>query len=192
MKLAIVDLAYGNIGSIQLAFQRLGIDPVVTADPEELAGSDRVVLPGVGAAGHAMERVDAIGLRGLLKELCQPDLGICLGMQLLFDHSEEADTECLGIIPGKVRALEPTADRPVPHMGWSRLEVLDEGLGLRNGDYVYFAHGYASDLGPATVATASYGTDIPAVVRQDNWIGAQFHPERSADPGSRFLTAFLA
>ena len=191
MKLAIVDLAYGNIGSIQLAFQRLGIDPVVTADPEELQASDRIVLPGVGAAGHAMERIDALGLRGPLKGLRQPGLGICLGMQLLFDHSEEADTECLGIIPGEVRAIEPAPDRPVPHMGWSRLDVRDEDLGLRSGDYVYFAHGFAGEFGPATVATASYGTDIPAVVRQGNWIGAQFHPERSAGPGARFLAAFL-
>lgn len=191
MKLAIVDLAYGNIGSIQLAFQRLGIDPVVTADAEELQASDRIVLPGVGAAGHAMERIDGLGLRAPLKVLRQPALGICLGMQLLFEHSEEADTECLGIIPGKVRAMEPAPERPVPHMGWSRLEVQDEGLGLRSGDYVYFAHGYAVDRGAATVATASYGTEIPAVVRQGNWIGAQFHPERSAEPGARFLTAFL-
>ena len=191
MKLAIVDLAYGNIGSIQLAFQRLGIDPVVTADPEELESSDRIVLPGVGAAGHAMERIDALGLRAPLKSLRQPGLGICLGMQLLFEHSEEADTECLGIIRGRVRAMEPAPDRPIPHMGWSRLDVRDEGLGLHSGDYVYFAHGYAGDPGPATVAMASYGTDIPAVVRQGNWIGAQFHPERSADAGARFLTAFL-
>jgi glutamine amidotransferase len=191
VKLAIVDLAYGNIGSIQLAFQRLGVDPVLTADPEELANSDRVVLPGVGAAGHAMERVNELGLCGPLKALKQPGLGICLGMQLLFERSDEADTECLGIIPGEVRAIEPAPDRPVPHMGWSRLEVHDETLGLRTGDYVYFAHGYAGDLGPATVATASYGGDIPAVVRQGNWLGAQFHPERSADAGSRFLTAFL-
>jgi glutamine amidotransferase len=191
VKLAIVDLAYGNIGSIQLAFQRLGIDPVVTADAEELQASDRIVLPGVGAAGHAMERIDGLGLRAPLKVLRQPALGICLGMQLLFEHSEEADTECLGIIPGKVRAMEPAPERPVPHMGWSRLEVQDEGLGLRSGDYVYFAHGYAVDRGAATVATASYGTEIPAVVRQGNWIGAQFHPERSAEPGARFLTAFL-
>jgi glutamine amidotransferase len=112
-------------------------------------------------------------------------------MQLLFEHSEEAATECLGIIPGSVRAIEPAPDRPVPHMGWSSLEVEDESIGLRTGDYVYFAHGYAVDAGPSTVATASYGADIPAVVRQGNWLGAQFHPERSADAGSRFLTAFL-
>ena len=191
MKVAIVDLAYGNIGSIELAFQRLGIDPIVTADPDELARSDRVILPGVGAAGHAMDRIERLGLRGPLKALKQPGLGICLGMQLLFAHSDEADTECLGIIPGNVRALEPAPVRPVPHMGWSRLDVQDEALGLQTGDYVYFAHGYACDSGPATVASAQYGGEIPAVVRQDNWLGAQFHPERSADAGGRFLKAFL-
>jgi glutamine amidotransferase len=191
VKVAIVDLAYGNIGSIQLAFQRLGVEPIITADPEELATAERVILPGVGAAGHAMQRIDALGLRGPLRALKQPGLGICLGMQLLFDRSEEADTECLGIIPGSVRAIEPTPERPVPHMGWSKLDVRDKALGLQTGDYVYFAHGYAGDPGPATVATASYGSDIPAVVRRDNWLGAQFHPERSADPGARFLAAFL-
>ena len=191
MKLAIVDLAYGNIGSIELAFERLSVTPVVTADPVEIAGADRVVLPGVGAAGHAMRRIDELGLRDCLKSLAQPALGICLGMQLLFDRSDEAETECLGIIPGEVRTLRPAVGRPVPHMGWSRLNVTRRGLGVRRGDYVYFAHGYACEPGPATVASACYGREIPAVVRHRNWLGAQFHPERSADAGARFLQAFL-
>jgi imidazole glycerol-phosphate synthase subunit HisH len=191
VKLAIVDLAYGNIGSIELAFERLGVAAVVTADPEEIAAADRVVLPGVGAAGHAMKRIDELGLRGCLKSVAQPALGICLGMQLLFERSEEADTECLGIIPGDVRALEPSAGMPVPHMGWSRVDVQDRTVGLHSGDYVYFAHGFACDAGPATVASADYGREIPAVVRRYNWLGAQFHPERSADAGARFLAAFL-
>ena len=192
MKLAIVDLAYGNIGSIEFAFERFGVTPVLTSDPEEIAAADRVVLPGVGAAGHAMQRIDELGLRECLQSLEQPALGICLGMQLLFDRSDEAKTECLGIIPGSVRALEPAPSRPVPHMGWSKLEVRDDAIGLTNGDYVYFAHGYAADAGEATVASAEYGGEIPAVVRKDNWLGAQFHPERSAGAGARFLQAFLA
>lgn len=191
MKLAIVDLAYGNIGSIQLAFERLGVTPVLTADADELTRADRVVLPGVGAAGHAMERIDERGLRDCLRSLEQPALGICLGMQLLFDRSEEADTECLGIIPGDVRSLHPAPGMPVPHMGWSQIEVDDRAIGLGTGDYVYFAHGYACDPGSATVARADYGREIPAVVRKGNWLGAQFHPERSGDVGSRFLEAFL-
>lgn len=191
MKLAIVDLAYGNIGSIEFAFERLGLTPVLTADPAEIAGADRVVLPGVGAAGHAMKRVRELGLEDALLSLRQPALGICLGMQLLFERSEEANTECLGIIPGCVRALKPAPGRPVPHMGWSRLEVRANSIGLFTGDYVYFANGYAADPSQATVASAEYGREIPAVVRRGNWLGAQFHPERSSEAGARFLQAFL-
>lgn len=191
MKLAVVDLAYGNIGSILLAFERLGVSPAVTADSAKIAAADRVVLPGVGAAGHAMERILALGLADCLRSLSQPALGICLGMQLLFQCSEEADTECLGIISGQVRALTPAPGRPVPHMGWSKLDVSDPAIGLASGDYLYFAHGYACDPGPATIASAVYGREIPAVVRQGKWLGAQFHPERSGDAGARFLEAFL-
>jgi glutamine amidotransferase len=189
--LAIVDLGYGNIGSIELAFERLGANGVLTSDPGAIESADRVVLPGVGAAGYAMGRIDALGLRKVLISLTQPALGICLGMQLLFEQSEEADTECLGIVPGTVRALMPELGRPVPHMGWSRLDVSDSAIGLETGDYVYFANGYAADPGEATVASANYGREIPAVVRRANWLGAQFHPERSGEAGSRFLKAFL-
>ena len=192
MKLAIVDLSYGNIGSIQFAFERLGVTPMLTSDAQEIASTDRVVLPGVGAAGHAMRRIDELGLRECLRALAQPALGICLGMQLLFERSEEADTECLGIIPGAVRTIEPAPGIPVPHMGWSKLDVRDETIGLASGDYVYFAHGYAVDPGDTTVASAAYNREIPAVVRKGNWLGAQFHPERSAAAGARFLEAFLA
>lgn len=191
MKLVIVDLSYGNIGSIVLAFERLGVSPVLTSDAVEIAGADRVVLPGVGAAGHAMDRIEALGLRDCLRSLAQPALGICLGMQLLFGRSEEGDIDCLGLISGKVRALHPSEGMPVPHMGWSRLDVVDRSFGLATGDYVYFAHSYACDNGPATVASTNYGREIPAVVRQGNWLGAQFHPERSANSGARFLKAFL-
>ena len=118
-------------------------------------------------------------------------LGICLGMQLLFERSDEAETECLGIIPGRVRKLVPEPDRPVPHMGWSRLDVGDQAIGLADGDYVYFAHSFACDDGPWTVAAADYGRPIPAAVRSGNYLGAQFHPERSGTAGARFLEAFL-
>lgn len=191
MKLAIVDLAYGNIGSIEYAFERLGATPVLTSDPSEIASADRVVLPGVGAAGHAIGRIDQLGLRACLKSLNQPSLGICLGMQLLFERSAEDEVECLGIIPGKVRALDPAPGMPVPHMGWSKLAVRDGGIGLVAGDYVYFAHGYAAETSDATIASAEYGCEIPAVVRKGNWLGAQFHPERSSRAGARFLEAFL-
>ncbi|MDQ8755582.1 imidazole glycerol phosphate synthase subunit HisH [Sphingosinicella sp. LHD-64] len=190
--LAIVDLGYGNIGSIRIAFERLGAMPRLTADPNEIAAADRVVLPGVGAAGFAMTRIAEHGLGDVLRALTRPLLGICLGMQILFERSEEEDTECLGLFEGVVRRLEPGPDRPVPHMGWSRLAVADPACGLADGDYVYFAHSYACDDGPASLARADYGRPIPALVGKDNMIGAQFHPERSGDAGARFLQAFLA
>ena len=191
MKLAIVELTYGNIGSIEFALERLGVTPKVTADPAEIAAADRVILPGVGAAPPAMERIAQLRLEPVLRELRQPALGICLGMQLLFEHSEEGDIDCLGIIPGRVRALAPVPGMPVPHMGWSKLAVTASDVGVRSGDYVYFANGYACDPGAATVASVDYGREIPAIVRHGNWLGAQFHPERSAEAGARFLTAFL-
>ena len=191
MKLAIVDVGCGNIGSVGIAFERFGIAPLVTGDAGEIAAADKVVLPGVGAAGYAMEQIQARGLKPVIRDLRQPLLGICLGMQLLFEGSEEEDTACLGLIAGRVRKLEAAPGRPVPHMGWSRLEVRDEAIGLATGDYVYFAHGFACDPGPETVASADYGREIPAVVRSANRLGAQFHPERSGEAGARFLRAWL-
>jgi glutamine amidotransferase len=191
VSVVIVDLGYGNIGSIAVAFQRLGATVALTADPAAIAAAERVALPGVGAAGYAMARIDALGLRDTLTGLTRPLLGICLGMQLLFETSEEEDTPCLGLIAGKVRRLEPGPGLTVPHMGWSRLDVTDTGCGLANGDYVYFAHSFACDDGPASIATARHGRTIPAAIRQGNLLGAQFHPERSAEAGARFLKAFL-
>jgi glutamine amidotransferase len=191
VNIAIIDLGCGNIGSVGIAFERFGIAPVVTSQTQEIASADKVVLPGVGAAGYAMEQIEARGLAGVLRALRQPALGICLGMQLLFEASEEGETACLGLIGGRVRRLEPATGRPVPHMGWSRLAVRDETIGLDPGDYLYFAHSYACDPGPATVASADYGREIPAVVRSANWLGAQFHPERSGEAGARFLRNWL-
>ncbi len=191
MKLAIVDVGCGNIGSVGIAFGRFGLEPAITDDAEALASADRVILPGVGAAGYAMQEIEARGLAAPMRALKQPVLGICLGMQLLFERSEEEDTDCLGIIPGEVRKLVAEPGRPVPHMGWSKLRVLDEGIGLEPGNYVYFAHSYACQAGPHVLASAEYGSEIPAVVRQRNFLGAQFHPERSGEPGRRFLKAFL-
>ena len=192
MKLAIIDTGCGNIGSVVIAFERQGLQPLITADPQEIASADKVVLPGVGAAGYAMEQIDKLGLRDTIRGLSQPLLGICLGMQLLFEQSEEEDVACLGIIPGRVRKLTPAPAMPVPHMGWSRLDVRDDSLGLRSGDYVYFAHSFACDDGPASVAVADYGRPIPAAVRRGNFSGAQFHPERSGEAGARFLESWLA
>jgi glutamine amidotransferase len=192
VKLVIVDLGCGNIGSVRLAFGRFGFVPLVTADAAEIASADRVILPGVGAAGFAMQRIHELGLRETLTGLRQPALGICLGMQLMFEESDEGDTDCLGLIPGRVRMLEPAPGRPVPHMGWTQVRVRALEFGIADGDYLYFAHSFACDAGPEAVATATYGREIAAAVTQRNWLGAQFHPERSGEAGARFLESFLA
>jgi glutamine amidotransferase len=192
MAVALVDLGYGNIGSIEIALRRLGAGVTRTSDPDAIRAAERVVLPGVGAAGYAMGRIDALGLRDTLTTLTQPLLGICLGMQLLFEASEEDGAECLGLIPGKVRKLDPAPGRPVPHMGWSRLDTRAGTPGLASGDYVYFAHSFACDDGPHSLAVADYGRPVPAAIRKGNVLGAQFHPERSSVAGARFLKAFLA
>jgi glutamine amidotransferase len=191
VNLAIVDLGCGNIGSVAIALARFGLTPHVTSSAQEIEAADKVILPGVGAAGYAMEQITARALATPLKALRQPVLGICLGMQLLFEASDEEGTACLGLIPGRVRRLAATPGHPVPHMGWSRLDVGDEDIGLSTGDYVYFAHSFVCDDGPATLARADYGRPIPAVVRHVNWTGAQFHPERSGEAGARFLRAWL-
>jgi glutamine amidotransferase len=192
VKLVIVDLGCGNIGSVRLAFGRFGLEPLVTSDADEITSADKVILPGVGAAGYAMERIRALGLRGPLAHLRQPALAVCLGMQLLFEASDEADAACLGVIRGRVRALQPAPGRPVPHMGWTKVCVRTPDIGIADGDYLYFAHSFACDVGPAAIATAEYGREIAAAVRQGNWLGAQFHPERSGEAGARFLERFLA
>ena len=189
--LAIVDSGGANIASVRFALERLGIQSELTTDLAVIRGAERVILPGVGSANEGMKRLQARGLVDCVRNLKQPVLGICLGMQLLFDRSEETDIDCLGIIPGKVYKLDPSPGAPVPHMGWSRVEVQDPAIGIRSGEYVYFAHAYVCGPGPTTVATVDYCREIPAVVRQGNWLGAQFHPERSGEVGSRFLKAFL-
>lgn len=190
-RVTIVDLGYGNLGSIETALQRLGASTARSCDPAELGRAERIFLPGVGAAAFAMERIRLLGLSDTLRTLTAPALGICLGMHLLFERSEEGDVSGLGLIPGQVRKLRSSPGLTVPHMGWSRLEVGSPNLGLSTGEYVYFAHSYAADDGPYCVARADHGRTIPAVVRSGNWTGAQFHPERSGPVGARFLENWL-
>lgn len=190
--LAILDLGYGNIDSIRLAFQRLAIEAVLTDDPRVAEQAERLVLPGVGAAGYAMAKLRDKGLVDPLKRRTRPMLGICLGMQLMFDASEETDTACLGLISGRVRAMTPAPGLPIPHMGWTRIADAAPGIGLADGDHVYFAHGFACPDTAATAARATYGEPLPAAIRLGNLWGAQFHPERSSAAGASFLKAFLA
>ena len=195
LDVAIIDSGGANLASLQFALERLGARAAVTSDLAVIAAAPRVLLPGVGSALAAMERLNASGVAAHLPRLTQPVLGICLGMQLLYQKSEEGPAQCLGILPQTVRKLQPAPGRPVPHMGWNRLHIkpgsdplLD---GVADGEYLYFVHSYAAPVSQATLATAQYGVEIAAVVRQDNFWGTQFHPERSTKVGARILANFL-
>jgi imidazole glycerol-phosphate synthase subunit HisH len=190
----IIDSGGANLASLLFAFERLGARARVTSNAAEIASAARVILPGVGAAANAMQRLRNSGVAALLPALEQPVLGICLGMQLLFDHSEEGSTDCLGIVPERVQRLKPARGLPVPHMGWNQLTRLrDDPIldGIGPQDYVYFVHSYAAPVSAVTLATTDYGTALSAVVRKGNFWGAQFHPERSAGTGARLLANFL-
>ncbi len=189
----ILDLSYGNTRSVALAFERLDATVTLSSNPSVVEQAARVVLPGVGAAGVAMQRLRQCGLDRVLRSRTRATLGICLGMQLMFDESEEdGGTALLGLLPGTVYALRPSPGFPVPHMGWSALKANSTDMGLDPGAHVYFAHSFVCPDGPATAACATYGdASIPAAVRSGAWWGAQFHPERSSVAGSRFLQAFL-
>ena len=195
MTVAIVHLGAGNTASVQFALERLGADARITSDPVEIAEAERLVLPGVGAAGYAMERMAALGLTDVIKAFERPLLGLCLGQQLLFAESEEnGGAAMLGFIPGRVTLMPVRHDLPVPHMGWSQLHKLkDDPLlqGVSEGDYAYFVHSYVCPDTGATIACAVYGAVVPAMVRTGNRWGCQFHPERSAGAGARILKNFL-
>jgi glutamine amidotransferase len=182
-----------NIASLLFALARLGAPSELSADPARIRAASHVILPGVGAARDAMARLERSGLDRVLPELTQPVLGICLGMQLLHEASEEGSARCLGIIPGVARRFAEAPGRPVPHMGWNTLEVRGCPLleGLTDADYAYFVHSYALEVGAATVASCRYGAAFSACVAWRNFYGAQFHPERSARTGARLLENFL-
>jgi glutamine amidotransferase len=183
-----------NVASLAFALERLGCQARLSADPGEIRAASHVFLPGVGAAADAMERLRARGLVDVLRELERPLLGICLGMQLLYEASEEGDATCLGLLPGVARRLADAPKRPVPHMGWN--ELLQTGSTrllerVEPGAYVYFVHSYALAPGPETRAVAEYGQRFSAVVERELVCGTQFHPERSGPVGARILTNFL-
>lgn len=193
-EVVIVDSGGANLASLQHALERLGAATRVSDDPEAIAGAPRVLVPGVGSAQNAMQRLRDRKLDTLLPTLRQPVLGICLGMQLLFERSDEGDTPCLGIIDARVSRFADRPGLPVPHMGWNRVSSsTDEPLldGLRPGEYLYFVHSYRAPVGPWTVATSDYGGEFSAMVRLRNFAGAQFHPERSGPAGARLLKNFL-
>lgn len=190
----IVDNGGGNVASVRYALGRLGVEALVATDEASIRRAGRVILPGVGAAGDAMRRLRALGLDRVIPTLAQPVLGICLGMQLLFESSDEGDTTCLGVLAGRVQRLAGTPHRRVPNMGWCALSPTAGSpllAGIVAPGYAYFVHSYAAPVGPWTVATADHGGPFSAVVREGNFHGAQCHPERSGATGARLLQNFL-
>ena len=194
MSVVLVDAGGTNIGSVRYALQRLGVDASLTSDAAAIRTADKVILPGVGAAGPGMARLHELGLVDLMRSLTQPVLGVCLGMQLLCERSEEGDTACLGVIPATVHRFAEQPGLRVPHMGWNRLQrqrqhrLLD---GLADGDWAYFVHSYAVPTGDHALATTEFGGPFAAIIARGNFHGMQFHPERSAKVGARLLKNFL-
>lgn len=190
----IIDSGGANLASLRFALQRLGREALVSTDHAVIRAAERLILPGVGAAAVAMERLAAAGLDRLIPTLTQPVLGICLGMQLLCEGSAEGDVSCLGVLPGRARRFVPASGRPVPHMGWNRLQttagqpLLD---GLPENPWCYFVHSYALPPTTATVATCEYGERFAAAMHSGNFHAVQFHPERSGTTGTTILANFL-
>ena len=195
--IAIIDSGGANIASVTFALERCGATATLTTDAEKIASADKVILPGVGAAPVAMAQLQKAGLVDCIRGLTQPVLGICLGMQLLFERSEEGDTALLRLIPGTVGAFQPAPGLSIPHMGWNRLLPTAGAAanpllkGIDDGAHVYFVHSYFAPVSGDTVAACRYGADFTALVAHGNFMGAQFHPERSGPIGARILQNFL-
>lgn len=193
-RIAIIDSGGANIASLLYAFQRLGREAQLTTDASLIRAADRVLLPGVGAAKDAMERLRGAQLVDVIRDLQQPVLGICLGMQLLCEASEEENVDCLGVVPGTVTKLAATPEYPVPNMGWCKThQVTGDAVlgGVDDDSFFYYLHSYALPVNDHTVATADHDRTFSAIVRQRNFVATQFHPERSSAAGARLLQNFL-
>ena len=193
-KVVLVDAGGSNIGSVRYALQRLGMDAELTGDAATIRAADRVILPGVGAAAVCMARLRELDLVDVLRTLDRPLLGVCVGVQLVFAHSEEDDTPCLGLLPGRVRKLHAAPGIRVPHMGWNTLQRRRGGSlveGIADGDHAYFVHSYAAAVDEDCLCSSEHGQRFAAVVQRGNVAGAQFHPERSGAVGARLLKNFI-
>ena len=194
MKVAVVKYNAGNIQSVMNALRRVGVDPVLTDNPVELRKADRVIFPGQGEASHAMEYLQTHGLDQVIKSLTQPVLGICIGQQLMCEHSEEGNVDCLGIFPAQVLRFHPQKhEQKVPHMGWNQLENVQDPLleGINEGAFVYFVHSFYVPTTDYTIATTNHILSFSSAMRIGNFMATQFHPEKSGSVGERILTNFL-
>ena len=194
MKITIIDYGAGNLFSVSSACRKLGYEPVLTSDPELIYKSNKIIFPGVGNASTAMERLKSGGLDEVIPSLKIPVLGICLGMQIMFDFSQENNTDCLGIMKGEVIGFPGNrSGLKVPHMGWNIIDSINGELfrGINEGAFMYFVHSYYVPFDSNTIANSYYGGPFAAAVEKDNFFGCQFHPEKSGDQGIKILKNFL-
>ncbi len=191
--IAIIDYGIGNICSLGNSLRRLGAEWQLTSKPEMISQASHVILPGVGNATEAMDNLRRLRLPELIWRLRQPVLGICVGMQVMCRHTDEGDSECMGIFDARVRRFKEMEGIKVPHMGWSRLANMESGLfkGIEKGAYVYFVHSYFAPLCPDTIATARHPEMFSAALKYENFYGTQFHPEKSGDVGEKIISNFL-
>lgn len=191
MKIVIINYGAGNIQSIRFAIQRLGYEAVLSHNPEDIETADKVIFPGVGEASSAMKKLRASGLDDLIPNLKQPVLGICLGMQLMCNSSEEGNTEGLGIFNVEVVRFSNTVK--VPQIGWNEISNLKSGLfkGIGEEEYIYLVHSYYAPICKDTIAVSEYELNYSAALGRANFYGTQFHPEKSSDGGERILQNFL-
>ena len=192
--IAIIDSGGANIASVQFALERLGAESVLTKDVKIIQSADKVLLPGVGAAPIAMQNLAEYELIDCIRSLTQPVMGICLGMQLLFAVSPEGNTPLLGIFDADCETFTPAQGRSVPHMGWNRLSKQQDHpllAGVAEGAHVYFVHSYFAPVTAQTIAATNYGDDFTAIVAENNFMGCQFHPEKSGLVGAQILRNFL-
>lgn len=193
MSVAIINYNAGNVRSVLFAMERLGVDAMLTDDHAKIRSADKVIFPGVGEASTTMKYLRDKGLDELIRSLTQPVLGICLGMQLLCDHSEENDTPCLGIIPQKVRLFQPKNGEKVPHMGWNQIQRIEDSWFSPEleDEFAYFVHSYYVEKGPFTAALTDYVLPFSCALKKDNFYATQFHPEKSSKVGEQVLRDFL-
>jgi imidazole glycerol-phosphate synthase subunit HisH len=193
MKLAIIKYNAGNIQSVLNALERLGVDAEVTDDAESIRAADKVIFPGVGEASSAMKSLKENNLDSIIRDLKQPVLGICVGMQLLCEHSEENNTDCLALVPVKVKKFSSSLKLKVPQVGWNNIFALRSPLfnGIPESSYIYNVHSYYAEDSEYTIAKCEYGIQYAAAVKKDNFYGVQFHTEKSAEVGDKIINNFL-